>query len=153
MGFGAEQEDNKLLERNRQPPGCQNGIQRAVIYMADQGCLDQQAEKGNDQRREYDADKERQAHILRQHHDIGANHEQLAMGHIDHAHHAENNHQAERYQHQYQNIGAGIEEYGNKFTHHINIYTDRYRCSSVSSCFTASISQLSRISPFSMNRT
>ena len=98
---GAEHGAHRLLQDQRHAPGGQQRLQRPRVEIADDGALQHDAGGPGDQ----EGDRQRQHHRPIRHrsrhehlHDVsgvGAEHHHLAMRHVDDAHHAEGDGQAD----------------------------------------------------------
>ena len=107
---GTEGGAHRLLQDQRQAPGREQRLQRPAVEEADDAALDQDAdEAGNDecerngdgkriveQRRIVGAD-----HLLHHEGGVGAEHDHLAVRHVDDAHHAEGDGEADGGQQQH----------------------------------------------------
>ena len=94
----AEHGAHRLLQHQRQAPGRQQGFQRAAIEKADDAALDHDTDRaGDDEGQRHRHDQrivEQRGEVAANgflHHegDIGPDHDHLAMGHVDDAHHPE----------------------------------------------------------------
>ena len=97
-----------LLQDEAEAPGRQQRIQRALVEMADQPPFDQHAERAGGDECEHHREKEVSGKQRRQivlegaggePGDVGAEDHELAMGHVDDAHLAEDDGKPERHQH------------------------------------------------------
>ena len=94
----AEERAHRLLKDQAEPPGGEQRLERAAIEEADQGLLDDDAEDAGDdeggRNREQkapvrDGGEEGRDELLDDEGGVGADHHDLAVRHVDHAHHAE----------------------------------------------------------------
>ncbi len=104
-----------LLQDQRHADGRQERVERPFVHPLDDGCLQQQPEEAGDEEGHRDGDHDREAgardHLLGHVGRVGAGHEELAVGHVDHAHLSERERQAERRQQQ-DRPGRGTREEG-----------------------------------------
>jgi hypothetical protein len=93
-----------LLKNEADAPGREKGFQRPAIEETDDATFDGDADQRRDQKRERDRDRQRPAEILRRGvaeeflHDeggVGAEHHHFAVRHVDDAHHAERDGEAD----------------------------------------------------------
>ena len=98
-GLGAEDVFQDLLQRDRDAEGGQQGFQRAFVEVADDQTLHRDACGEGDGEGERQGDQDRGGVVRHvKLHDIagvGAHGDELAMGHVDHAHHAEGDRKAD----------------------------------------------------------
>ena len=89
---------HRLLEDQRQAPGGEQRLQRPAVEEADDAAFDGDADGAGDEEGERNGDGERPVeqprragadHLLDDEGRVGAEHDHLAMGHVDDAHHAE----------------------------------------------------------------
>ncbi len=107
-GHGRAEHDQRCLgEDEAEAPGGDDGVERAVIEMADDQYFHQRAHGGGDQRADEDGERQRHAGMGGGDGDIGAAHDEFAMRQIDHAHHAEDDGEAAGGQNQ---KGEGVAE-------------------------------------------
>jgi hypothetical protein len=117
---GRRDRAHELLQDQAHSPGSQQGLKGASIEPADHRALQQQARQTAHQEGDGNGDQDVNGEQTGEgtgleqvlHHEGGVSpeHHQLTMGHVDDAHQAEDNGQAEGGQHQHRADGQPIEE-------------------------------------------
>ena len=96
-GGVAEYHRHGADHRQAQPPRCQHGVDHPAVEETNNGAFDEETERTDDQRRKHQRGKPQiDPGIDRGDHGVAAEHDEFAMGEIDHPHHAENHRQPDR---------------------------------------------------------
>ena len=102
---GPKIDAHRLLQDERHAPGGEQRLQRPAVEEADDAALDDEAGRAGDEEGERQGDGERPVeqpgrgiadHLLHDEGRVGAEHHHLAMRHVDDAHHAEGDGEADR---------------------------------------------------------
>ena len=96
----AEQDQRALRGDQADAPGGDDRVERAAVEVADDEALEQDADEAREQRAADDRQRQRRPELGDGHRHVGAGHDELAMGEIDDAHHAEDDRKPARAEHQ-----------------------------------------------------
>ncbi|MGY4364672.1 hypothetical protein ACVW1A_000737 [Bradyrhizobium sp. LB1.3] len=77
-----------------EPPGREQRIQRPLVETPHDQELDEDTDEPRRQRGQHLGNRERHTEIHKANRHIGTTHDELAVGHVDDAHHAEHNGEA-----------------------------------------------------------
>ena len=94
-------EPHRLLDQDCDAPGGQQRVEQAAIQPANDDALDREPDQRRDDEGQRDGHEDVRPEIdAREHRDVGADHDHLAMGHVDDAHRAVGDGQTQRHQEQ-----------------------------------------------------
>jgi hypothetical protein len=109
MGSRPKGDDDCLFDGDGQAPGGKDGVQEAMIDVADHQFLQHQAYEADHEGGKQQPQPEMAAQVLDQHHRVGAQQEQLAVGHVDDVHQPEDDDQAHGHQDDGEYEVAGVQ--------------------------------------------
>jgi len=99
LGARPDDQGHRRDQTETQSPGRQHCVEQPPVEKADNGALDHQTDEADYNRRQRHPDPQVKAMGRAQHHGVGAEHDELALGEVDDPHHAVDDRQPQREQH------------------------------------------------------